>query len=53
VTIPGTTKPEHLESNLKSIEVRLTEEDLEALASLSARVKGARYNEAGMRAVQE
>lgn len=53
VTIPGTTKLKHLESNLESMKVALTEEDREALNSLSARVKGARYNEAGMRAVQE
>jgi len=53
VTIPGTTKLEHLESNLESTKVTLTGEDQEALDSLSARVKGARYNEAGMRAVEE
>jgi hypothetical protein len=38
---------------LQSIKVALTEADQEALDSLSARVKGSRYNEAGMRAVQE
>jgi aryl-alcohol dehydrogenase-like predicted oxidoreductase len=53
VTIPGTTKLDHLESNLASMDVELTREDLAALESLSARVKGARYNEAGMRTVQE
>lgn len=53
VTIPGTTKLKHLESNLASVNVALTEEDRQALDTLSARVKGARYNEAGMRAVQE
>mgnify|MGYP006289041077 CR=1 FL=1 len=53
VTIPGTTKLKHLTSNLGSMEVALTDEDREALDSLSARVKGARYNEAGMQAVQE
>jgi diketogulonate reductase-like aldo/keto reductase len=42
-----------LTSNLGSMEVALTDEDREALDSLSARVKGARYNEAGMQAVQE
>jgi len=53
VSIPGTTKLRHLESNLDSMGVKLTEDDLEALDSLSARVKGARYNEAGMRTVEE
>jgi aryl-alcohol dehydrogenase-like predicted oxidoreductase len=53
VTIPGTTQLRHLESNLASLDVGLTEEDLASLESLSARVKGARYSEAGMRAVQE
>jgi len=53
VTIPGTTRLEHLESNLAAMDVNLTEEDRAALEPLSDRVKGARYNEAGMRAVQE
>lgn len=53
VTIPGTTKLKHLDSNLESMKVALTKEDLESLDSLSARVRGARYNEAGMRSVQE
>lgn len=53
VTIPGTTKLQHLEANLGSMDVELTQDDLSALESLSARVKGARYNEAGMRSVQE
>jgi len=53
VTIPGTTKRSHLESNLGALEVELSPEDLKDLEPLSGRVKGERYNEAGMRAVQE
>jgi len=53
VTIPGTTKLRHLESNLGALDITLEGEDLEALESLSARVEGERYNEAGMRAVEE
>jgi aryl-alcohol dehydrogenase-like predicted oxidoreductase len=53
VAIPGTTKLKHLESNLSSMSVSLTAEDLAVLEPLSDRVKGARYNEWGMRAVQE
>jgi aryl-alcohol dehydrogenase-like predicted oxidoreductase len=53
VTIPGTTNPAHLESNVAALEVELAEEDLGLLESLSSRVRGARYNEAGMRAVEE
>jgi aryl-alcohol dehydrogenase-like predicted oxidoreductase len=53
VTIPGTTKLGHLESNLAAREVELTEADLEELDDLSERVKGTRYNEWGMQAVEE
>jgi len=53
VTIPGTTKLRHLDSNLGALEVRLGAEDLEVLQSLSAQVRRERYNEPGMQAVQE
>lgn len=53
VAIPGTTRRRHLESNLAARSVELTAEDVEALDGLSDRVRGTRYGEAGMRAVQE
>jgi aryl-alcohol dehydrogenase-like predicted oxidoreductase len=53
VSIPGTTKLPHLESNLAAMDVVLTPDDMARLEPLSAKVKGERYNEAGMRAVQE
>jgi aryl-alcohol dehydrogenase-like predicted oxidoreductase len=53
VTIPGTTRLPHLESNLAAMAVDLSEEDREKLGELSGRVRGERYNEAGMGAVQE
>jgi aryl-alcohol dehydrogenase-like predicted oxidoreductase len=53
VTIPGTTKLEHLESNLGALELSLSADDLAELGALSDRVRGSRYNEAGMQAVEE
>jgi len=53
VTIPGTTKLRHLDSNLGALEVPLGAEDLEVLEALSAQVQGERYNVPGMQAVQE
>ena len=53
VTIPGTTKLGHLESNLAAREVELTDADREELDALSEQVKGTRYNEWGMQAVEE
>ena len=53
VSIPGTTKIGHLESNLGAMEVELSDDDLEALDDLSDQVRGARYNEWGMQAVEE
>jgi aryl-alcohol dehydrogenase-like predicted oxidoreductase len=51
VSIPGTTKMEHLHTNLGALDVELTDSDLEALDPLGARVRGTRYTEAGMAAV--
>jgi len=51
VTIPGTTNRSHLDDNLGALRVELTDEDLAALDPLVQRVRGARYNEAGMAAV--
>jgi aryl-alcohol dehydrogenase-like predicted oxidoreductase len=53
VTIPGTTRLEHLASNLAALDVELTPGDLEELGALGTRVRGDRYNPAGMAAVQE
>jgi len=51
VAIPGTTESAHLDENLGALQVELTDEDLAALDPLVRRVRGARYNEAGMAAV--
>ncbi len=51
VAIPGTTKRSHLDANLAALRIELTDEDRQALDPLVERVRGARYNEAGMAAV--
>ena len=51
VTIPGTTDPRHLEENLGSVAVELDAEDLALLDPLAEHVRGERYNEAGMAAL--
>ncbi len=51
VSIPGTTRVEHLRANLDALDVELTDEDLTALDPLGGEVRGARYTEAGMAAV--
>ena len=48
LTIPGTTKPDNLKSNLASYDVELSTEELATLDSLADRVRGDRYNEMGM-----
>ena len=53
VSIPGTTKRRHLESNLAAREVRLTDADLQTLDGLGEKVRGERYDEGGMQAIQE
>ena len=51
VTIPGTTKIANLEQNMAAAQVTLTQSALERLDALAARVKGERYDEAGMKGV--
>lgn len=51
LTIPGTTKLENLRSNLGSYDIELTAEELAKLDSLADRVKGERYDERGMAAI--
>lgn len=51
VTIPGTTKLANLKSNLGAGDVKLTKDDAARLDALAAKVKGERYDEAGMRAL--
>ena len=53
VTIPGTTKLKHLQTNLGALGVDLTDDDLEALEGLSEQVAGDRYNEWGMQRIEE
>ena len=49
--IPGTTKIANLRTNLGAADVTLTDTDIARLAGLADRVKGQRYDEAGMRAL--
>lgn len=51
VTIPGTTKTGNLESNLGALKLTLAREQIARLDPLADRVRGARYNEMGMAAV--
>ncbi len=51
VTIPGTTKVANLKQNLGAADVKLTPAALAKLDSLAAKVKGERYDEAGMKGV--
>jgi len=51
VTIPGTTKVANLKQNLGAAEVKLTPAAKAKLDALAAKVKGERYDEAGMKAV--
>ena len=51
VAIPGTTSVKHLDTNLAALRLELTEQDVEELDGLADRVRGARYNEAGMAAL--
>ena len=43
--IPGTTKLNHLEDNIKAAEVKLTSEEMELIANAAARMKGERGDE--------
>jgi aryl-alcohol dehydrogenase-like predicted oxidoreductase len=51
VTIPGTTKLANLESNLAAAQLKLPTAAVARLDTLAAKVKGERYDEAGMKAV--
>ncbi len=51
VTIPGTSKLRNLEANLAATSLVLTDEDLTLLDPLAERVRGDRYTEAGMKAL--
>lgn len=51
VTIPGTTKAAHLETNLGALDCLLTETDKAALEGLADRVRGERYSPGGMSAI--
>ncbi len=52
IAIPGTTSIEHLNDNLQALDVELTDEDRAALEPLRDKVRGERYNEAGMAALE-
>ncbi len=51
VAIPGTTKLANLKQNLGAADVKLTPAAIARLDSLAAKVKGERYDEAGMKGV--
>jgi aryl-alcohol dehydrogenase-like predicted oxidoreductase len=51
VPIPGTKRVSYLEENLGALEVELSQEDLERVAEALPEAAGARYDEAGMAAV--
>ena len=51
VAIPGTTKLANLKQNLGAADVKLTPAAIAKLDSLAAKVKGERYDEAGLKGV--
>jgi aryl-alcohol dehydrogenase-like predicted oxidoreductase len=51
VAIPGTTKLANLKSNVAAADVKLSAPQLARLDALAAKVKGDRYDEAGMKMV--
>jgi aryl-alcohol dehydrogenase-like predicted oxidoreductase len=51
VPIPGTKRRTYLEQNAAAVDVQLTEEDLERIDAELPQVAGARYDEAGMAAI--
>ncbi len=51
VAIPGTTKLANLKSNLASADVKLSPAAVAKLDALASKVKGERYDEAGMKSV--
>ena len=51
VPIPGSTKVERIEENVRALDITLTPDDLQMLESLGPTVAGSRYTEGGMKAV--
>jgi aryl-alcohol dehydrogenase-like predicted oxidoreductase len=51
VVIPGTTKLANLKSNLGAADIKLSADVMTRLNGLAAKVKGERYDEAGMKGV--
>ena len=51
VVIPGTTKLANLKSNLGAADIKLSADVMARLNGLAAKVKGERYDEAGMKGV--
>ena len=51
VPIPGSTRAERVEENAGAIHIRLSADELDALAAIAPAVAGHRYPEGGMRAV--
>jgi aryl-alcohol dehydrogenase-like predicted oxidoreductase len=51
VVIPGTTRIANLKSNLGAADIKLTPDVMARLNGLAAKVKGERYDEAGMKSV--
>lgn len=51
LTIPGTTRLEHLKRNLTAADLTLTHDHIERLDTLADAVKGERYDEGGMATV--
>ncbi len=51
IPIPGSTRAERVEENAGAIHIRLSADDLDALAAIAPAVSGLRYPEGGMRAV--
>ena len=54
VPIPGTTKIKHLESNLDSLNIKFTHDELDYLNKMTKviEIKGARYPEQAMKAIE-
>jgi aryl-alcohol dehydrogenase-like predicted oxidoreductase len=55
VPIPGTRRVDHLEENLKAVEVELSLADLDEIDSAVSKIKihGGRMNEMNMKAVDQ
>ena len=53
IPIPGTTKIENLQENIKAIDIKLTGEDLSKIEIIMRVIAGTRYPEAGMKMVNK